>query len=125
MLEKCLYKEWNKIEYTTRVLSIKNICNKLSLIYGKPSETFVDFVKQYFVENKDAIFVNDNQIIDKKTLINKNINSIQELNNILLNEYFVMDIDIKFLSLDIIKPKNPNQIQLFLPYPEEFFKNFL
>lgn len=125
MLEKYLYKEWNKIEYTTRVLSIKNICNKLSLIYGKPSETFVDFVKQYFVENKDAIFVNGNQIIDKKTLINKNINSLQELYNILLNEYFVMDIDIKFLSLDIIKPKKAEtDIVKYLPFPEELFNNF-
>ena len=65
MLEKYLCEEWNKIEYTTRVLSIKNICNKLSFIYGKPSEIFVDSVKDYFVENKDAIFVNDNQIIEK------------------------------------------------------------
>lgn len=124
MLEKYLYEEWNKIEYTTRVLSVKNICNKLSFTYGQSPETFINTVKDYFTENKDAIFVNDSQIIDKKTLQNKNIRNIKELEKILLYEYFIMDIDIKSLSLQFNKSKDKLDKVKTLSYPEELFKNF-
>lgn len=114
-IDEYLYKEWRKTEYNSRVLSIKNLCNSLSTIYGKKASIFEDRIRDYFLKLDDAVFVNANQILDKKTLTSKNINSKEELYKILKEEFLIQNIHIDNIDLDT---KNT------LDYPAHLFYNF-
>ena len=88
-----LKKQWNGIEYTTKVISVKNLSKELSLISSKNSNELEDIINRFFMGQKEAFFVNDNQVIDEKTLSDKNIPDVERLKQILYNEYFIINID--------------------------------
>jgi|SRR5690554_2811434 len=97
-LTNILSEEWGKIENTKKVLSISNLINK----YKRDEEFFTsrhniniskEIINTYFKCTKDSVFVNENQIIDIKTLYNRNINSLDELKTVLSEEYFINKFD--------------------------------
>lgn len=88
-----LKKQWNSIEHTTKVISVKNLSKELSLVSSKNSNELEDIINRFFMGQKEAFFVNDNQVIDEKTLSDKNIPDVERLKQILYNEYFIINID--------------------------------
>lgn len=122
-INKYLYEEWKKIEYDFRVLSVKNLCNSLSIINGEKAYIFEDRVRDYFLKLDDAIFVNSNQIVDKKTLKSKNIDSYEELYKVLKEDYFIQNICIDKKNLENICTKKKMQ-NGNLSYPTHLFNNF-
>ena len=93
MLSDYLYQVWSKIENSNKVISIKNICNRLSLTNRVPVSLYLTDVTNYFKSLENAMFINDNQIIDKRTLINRKIDGPETLKEILNCEYFIFDFD--------------------------------
>ena len=105
MIYDYLKKQWNYIEHTKKVISIKNLARELSFISNKRPSELIEITNKFFRNKNDALFVNDNQVIDKKTLLNKNISNVEQLSKILHDEYFVMYTDKAFL-LSYLNKKN-------------------
>lgn len=128
MLSDYLYQVWSKIENSNKVISIKNICNRLSLTNRVPVSLYLTDVTNYFKSLENAMFINDNQIIDKRTLINRKIDGPETLKEILNCEYFIFDFDTEKIYSELVdcidvRP-NAEVERVYISYPENLFSDF-
>lgn len=135
MINDYLKKQWNNVEHTTKVISIKNLVKEISFIFDKDFNELIDITNKFFENQKNALFVNDNQIIDKRTLSGRNISDVEQLSKILCNEYFIMNTD-KTLLLSYLDKINVEIADGNSPYgtgqakkeqislPDSLFKSF-
>lgn len=140
MINNFLKKQWEKIEYTKKVISVINIAHRLSSIHDIDYTDIMKTVKEFYKNIDETIFVNDNQVIDIKPLYKRNIADAEELIWIIKNEYFIMETSYEF-PLDYFKKKNmlfaynkdtcmevscicETKKSGILDYPKELFKKF-
>lgn len=135
MINDYLKKQWNNIEHTTKVISIKNLVREILFIFDKDFNELMDITNKFFGNQENALFVNDNQVIDKRTLSGRNISDVEQLSKILCNEYFIMNVDRTLLLLYLDKTNteiadgfptygtgSTERVQIFLP--DRLFQSF-
>ena len=105
MINDYLKKQWDIIEHTTKVISIKNLVKEISFVFvpNKGFDVLMDITNKFFESQENALFVNDNQVIDKRTLSGRDISDVERLNKILRDEYFIMNADRTSLLLYLDK----------------------
>lgn len=133
MLEEHLEKTWGKIEGTKRVISIKNLSRNKCLFANLRIDEIETSIREFYLKIEDALFVNPNQIIDKKEfvkVINKDISLIE---NTLKTQYFIYNIEkekiinqIKVYNIDKFTTKEDQKIysKQEINVPEGFFESF-
>lgn len=113
-LNTFLKDEWESVKGTNRVLSMNSLLHKYDRL-GLPKDGRLDnpapYIKEFFENEKDALFVNDKQIISKSSLFEKDFNSIDVLENILKYEYYIEDLD-KSTLLNILDEYRNREIKI-------------